>query len=104
MSVLDAHVETVEHLQPMELVGRVRALRGLTLLVRALPMPVGSLVAIGGDGLAAGVRYSTSNVRHRLGEIIGFDGSHAIVMMLAGAGGGRGGGAGGGGRAGPAGG
>ncbi len=87
MSVLDAHVETVQHLQPMRVVGRVRALRGLTLLVRDLPMPVGSLVAVGADRPAGHAGHATVPGHQRLGEIIGFDGSHAIVMMLAGTGG-----------------
>jgi flagellum-specific ATP synthase len=87
VSVLDAHIETVQHLQPLRVVGRVRALRGLTLLVRDLPMPVGSLVAVGADRHAMHGSRSSGHGHQRLGEIIGFDGSHAIVMMLAGTGG-----------------
>jgi FliI/YscN family ATPase len=82
VSVLEAHIETVQHLQPLRIVGRVRALRGLTLLVRDLPMPVGSLVEVG-----TGARWEGGKKGPKLGEVIGFDGSHAIVMMLAGTGG-----------------
>ena len=68
----------------MRIVGRVRALRGLTVLVRDLPMPVGSLVSVR-TGHAADVRPGVEP--GSLGEVIGFDGAHAIVMMLCGTGG-----------------
>ncbi|HVU64281.1 MAG TPA: FliI/YscN family ATPase [Phycisphaerales bacterium] len=72
---LEGQIETVRRIQPMRIVGRVRSLRGLTVLVRDLPMPVGALVDVG------------NGERHALGEVIGFDGVHAVVMMLAGTGG-----------------
>ncbi len=73
---LGPQLRTISLAQPMRIVGRVRALRGLTVLVRDLPMPVGSLVRVHvGVGAAA---------EESLGEVIGFDGALAIVMMLSG--------------------
>ncbi len=84
---LEAQIRTVRQAQPMRIVGRVRALRGLTVLVRDLPMPVGSLVNVGcGMGDAGRDRPIASDMGS-LGEVIGFDGAHAIVMMLSGTGG-----------------
>lgn len=78
---LESHINTLGHLQPMRLSGRVSALRGLTLLVQDLPMPVGSLVAVGDKG-----RHGMPGERSpTLGEIVGFEGPSAIVMMLSGA-------------------
>lgn len=50
--------------------GTVTALRGLTLLVDDLPALVGALVSISTSG------------GERSGEVVGFDGRHAMVMML----------------------
>ncbi|MBS0196845.1 MAG: FliI/YscN family ATPase [Planctomycetes bacterium] len=58
---------------PLRIVGRVAALRGLTVLVDDLPLPVGSLVRIGRDGGAAGAMF---------GEVVGFTREHAAVMVL----------------------
>lgn len=74
MSVLQAQMKTLDGLQPMRLTGRVYALRGLSVLVRDLPVPVGSLVQI--DKAAGGPAV--------LGEVVGFDDHLAIVMTLAG--------------------
>jgi len=41
MSVLADPLETLSRVQPMRIVGTVGALRGLTLLVEDLPLPVG---------------------------------------------------------------
>jgi FliI/YscN family ATPase len=74
---LSAQLETVRGAQPMRLTGRVHALRGLTLLVRDLPMPVGSLVSVRtAESVAGGPEAGA------LGEIIGFDAQRSIVMML----------------------
>lgn len=76
---LEPQLQTVRRLQPMRLTGRVHALRGLTVLVRDLPMPVGSLVRLErGDGIAVRGREQDNT----LGEVIGFDGRYAMVMML----------------------
>ena len=48
MSVLAPQISTLARLQSMRITGRVATLRGLTLLVQDLPLPVGSLVAVAG--------------------------------------------------------
>ncbi len=56
--------------------GTVDAVRGMTVLVRRLRVPIGSVVRI----------ESTSTRRESvLGEVIGFDAARAIVMLLGGA-------------------
>jgi len=71
MQGLHAQLHTLARLQPMLFTGRVASLRGLTLHVQDLPMPVGSLVEL--------PRHADTDA---LGEIVGFDGPYAIVMML----------------------
>ncbi|TVQ62804.1 MAG: FliI/YscN family ATPase [Phycisphaerales bacterium] len=70
MNPLRAQIESLATLQPVRVTGSVAALRGLTLLVDDLPMPVGSTVEV----LCA--------QRIKLGEIVGFDRDKAIVMLL----------------------
>ena len=69
---MDAAIATVASLDPREVEGTVVAVRGLTLSVSRLRLPVGSLVAI--DAVAGGVPLR--------GEIIGFDGDRSLVMLL----------------------
>ncbi|MCC5822990.1 MAG: FliI/YscN family ATPase [Phycisphaerales bacterium] len=76
MRLFSAEFDAVRSAEPLGLTGRVRAVRGLTVLAGDLPAPVGSLVRVGLGG--SGV------VR---GEIVGFDHAHAVVMMLGGTGG-----------------
>ena len=73
MTVFDAAIERVRHTEPIEVVGTVVSLRGLTLLVADLPVVVGSIVTIHAGAGRAGDRTA---------EVVGFDGRHAIVMML----------------------
>lgn len=68
MSAVSGELAVLASMQPMRLVGRVASLRGMTVLVESLAVPVGALVRIGDDGL--------------WGEAVGFDRDHAIVMML----------------------
>lgn len=77
---LSHHLHTVRRIQPMRITGRVYALRGLTLLVRDLPMPVGSLVSV--DRSTDFSHGAISQAPDTLGEVVGFDGPNAIVMML----------------------
>lgn len=72
MTVLSAAMQTVAATQPMRVIGRVAALRGLTILVDDLPVPNGSLVRIG-DVLSQRPAY---------GEVVGFAGGQSIVMLL----------------------
>jgi flagellum-specific ATP synthase len=78
MSLLSAAMSTVGGLagglQPIAVIGRVEAVRGLSLLVRDLPAPVGSLVHLP----ELGSRGSSTAV----GEVVGFSGLMTIVMML----------------------
>jgi len=69
---LAAQFETLARMEPMGIVGRVAALRGMVVLVRDLPVPVGSVVRL--DGAAGRSQIE--------GEVIGFDGEHSIVMTL----------------------
>ena len=75
MTVFQRSVEALDAFEPRCVSGTVDAVRGMTVLVRRLRVPIGSVVRI--EGAA----------RHResvLGEVIGFSESNAIVMLLAG--------------------
>ena len=72
MTYLDAAIATVASLDPRAVEGTVVAVRGLTLSVSRLRLPVGSLVAIDAVGGGPALR----------GEIIGFDGDRSLVMLL----------------------
>lgn len=73
MSVLGPELDRLEHLQPARVVGRVAALRGLSVMADDLRVPIGSLVRIGVE------RASTPAV---LGEVVGFAREHTVVMLL----------------------
>jgi FliI/YscN family ATPase len=75
MTVFDRSIEALRAFEPRCVSGTVDAVRGMTVMVRRLRVPIGSVVRIEGTG------------RHResvLGEVIGFSESNAIVMMLSG--------------------
>lgn len=69
---LSSVTAAVRSIEPREIAGTVRAVKGLVLSVEQLPLPVGSLVRV--------------LVPHRMdaprGEVVGFDGSRALVMLL----------------------
>ncbi len=71
MNMLADAIASVKAMQPLKFTGRAADLRGLTVLVDDLALPVGSLVRVGGT----------------LGEIVGFSRERAIVMLLGQAGG-----------------
>ncbi len=73
MSVLEHAIGAIDSVVPMGVSGRVATLRGSTLLVRGLPMPVGSVVR---------VRSSLLGGEGQLGEIVGLADGHAIVMLM----------------------
>jgi flagellum-specific ATP synthase len=75
MALLDAAMSMVAQLQPIEAVGRVVAVRGLSVVVRDLPAPVGSLVRV---PRLIGPRTPKGEA----GEVVGLSGDQAIVMML----------------------
>jgi len=76
-SVFAGEVRALRASQPVGLTGRVDALRGLTVLARDLPAPVGAMVEI---------RGATPSRRVRA-EVVGFDAGRAVLMLLDGAGG-----------------
>jgi flagellum-specific ATP synthase len=73
MSVLAPAFETIARVQPLRIAGTVAAVRGLSVLVDELPLPVGSLVSV-----RAGLRASVLT----FGEVVGFTREHAVVMLL----------------------
>lgn len=76
MTWLSAQFDAVQRAEPLGLTGRVRVVRGLTVLVSDLPAPIGSLVRVG-QGAGRSVQ----------GEVVGFDDEHTVVMALGGTGG-----------------
>lgn len=69
MSVFENAIDIVRAMNPLKIRGVVASVRGLTILVEGLPMPVGSLVTIG-------------DRENQFGEIIGVTREHAVVMPL----------------------
>lgn len=74
MTALATAFDALARVQPVRIVGTVAALRGLTILVDDLPVPIGSLVSI-----EAGFRDNCSRI---YAEVVGFTREHAILMTL----------------------
>ncbi|MFI4916993.1 MAG: FliI/YscN family ATPase [Phycisphaerales bacterium JB060] len=72
MSVLDRTAAALDATIPMGVAGRVVVLRGSTLLVSGLAMPVGSVVRV----------RSALAGEEQLGEIVGLADGRAIVMLM----------------------
>ena len=70
---LSAVKQAVRAIEPREIAGTVRAVKGLVLSVEQLPLPVGSLVRVSVPNRADWPR----------GEVVGFEGTRALVMLLA---------------------
>lgn len=79
MSVLASPIESLRTLRTLEVIGTVSAVRGLSILVNDLSLPIGSLVRLDRGPIPS--RPSHDDVR---GEVVGFDGTHSIVMLLGG--------------------
>jgi flagellum-specific ATP synthase len=77
VSVLGASIETLRRIESREVVGAVASVRGLSLLVEDLPLPVGALVRI--EGRPGAVLERDQPMR---GEVIGFDAGRAVVMLF----------------------
>lgn len=77
-----AAAEVLRGFQPLRIAGLVSALRGLTVLVDDLPVPVGSLVSIRPRVHGAASRFAAAEHNVVLGEVIGFTRDHAVVMTL----------------------
>jgi len=75
MTTFARSVDALERMETRVINGTVDSVRGLTVYVRRLRVPIGSVVRIDG-----GSRQRES----LLGEVIGFDRSRAIVMLLGG--------------------
>ena len=72
MMLFEAARETIEGLQSRAVMGRVQSIRGLTVIVDQLRIPVGSIVRI----------ESRSQTREPIrGEVVGFQGDASIVML-----------------------
>ncbi len=70
MTLLASYIDQVAKLEPKEIRGQVESVRGLTVRVANFPAPVDSLAEI-------------ENARGMItGQVVGFEGSHAIVMSL----------------------
>lgn len=72
MNLFASEFDTLAQLEPRGISGRVASVRGLTLLATDLPVPVGSLVGI--EAPVASGRVP--------GEVVGFEGTHTIIMLL----------------------
>ncbi len=70
MSFMKRAMTTVLSMEPRLLVGSVHSIRGLTLVVERLRLPIGSLVDV-----------DTGARERSLGEVIGFDGPRCLVML-----------------------
>ena len=73
MSLLAPEIELVGRALASRVCGVVAALRGLSVLVESLPLPIGSLVSV---HPARGSSAAT------LGEVVGFSSDQAVVMLL----------------------
>lgn len=73
MSIFSSELSTLDQLETRGISGRVASVRGLTLLATDLPVPIGSLVQIEAPVPGGGVT----------GEVVGFEGRHTIIMLLA---------------------
>lgn len=78
MTVLSDAIQAVSRIQPMRVRGVVSSLRGLTVLVEDLPLPIGSLVSIRGQG--ADLRAPQD--ARVYGEVVGFSREQSVVMLL----------------------
>lgn len=74
MSLFAPEIGIVSDALPQRVCGVVSAVRGLTVSVEALPLPIGSLVSI--EPARHGTRAGT------LGEIVGFNSDQAVVMLF----------------------
>jgi len=73
VSLFRAELDALTQIEPLGITGRVASVRGLSLLATELPVPIGSLVEIGAE-------HGSSIIT---GEVVGFEGPHTIIMLLA---------------------
>ncbi|HWB19053.1 MAG TPA: FliI/YscN family ATPase [Phycisphaerales bacterium] len=77
MTVLSGAIDMIREMEPREFSGEVTAVRGLRVMVGDLPAPVGTAVRIESKRSAA--ERAGADLR---GEVVGFSGGEAIVMLL----------------------
>lgn len=84
MGLLAPEIESLAHQESIRFTGTVSAIRGLTVLVRDLPVPLGSQVSVRGRGEWTPSHRGSDGLTHslRLGEVVGFTRDHAVVMLL----------------------
>ncbi|MGQ0628796.1 MAG: FliI/YscN family ATPase [Phycisphaerales bacterium] len=73
-ATIGSQIQTVMRAAAIRVSGRVTAVRGLTVLVHDLPLPMGSMV-----GIDASAAYDTGVA---LGQVVGFSTGSTVVMML----------------------
>ena len=73
MNVFAPELEIVQKALPQRVCGVVWAVRGLSVLVESLPLPIGSLVSV------EPIRGLTEPM---LGEVVGFSQDRAVVMLF----------------------
>lgn len=76
---LHAAMMTLRSVTPMRIGGVVAGVRGMSVYVDQLPVPVGSLVRVESE---AHRRAASSNEIDQLGEVVGFQGGQTVVMLL----------------------
>ncbi len=69
MTVFQSELDRIDSFDPVQVVGSVVAVRGMTLHVADLPIPVGSLVRL------------DAGCQERFGEVVGFDSGRTLVML-----------------------
>ena len=77
MTVLGPQIEALRQIQSRQITGSVAAVRGLSILVEDLPLPIGSLVSV-----ERGTHVPNAEGRSVRGEVVGFEGSRSIVMLF----------------------
>ncbi|MCX5689645.1 MAG: FliI/YscN family ATPase [Planctomycetota bacterium] len=75
MSMVDTAIASISRAIGMRICGRVAAVRGLIVLVDDLPLPVGSMVRIGGS-------TGLEGRKPLLGEIVAIERQQCVVMVL----------------------
>jgi len=78
MKLLGSQLDMLRQIQPLKVTGTVAAVRGLTVQVENLPLPVGAVVRFE-RGLPETTARSQEVIR---GEVIGFDGRRGLVMLF----------------------
>lgn len=77
MTVLGPQIEALKQVQTFQITGSVATVRGLSVLVDDLPLPIGALVSMERQ---SHVPNAVGKVVQ--GEVVGFEGSRSIVMLF----------------------